>query len=295
MTHLYFVLYGLSLLSGFMLIGALISNDDVRQSRGFSSFLQMYLTVSGFVLLATAYLYVKANLAGGQATDLVFTCSIPIFLTILTLLIIRHESVVLGVPIFTRLKPWLIVGVIIGIALSILIWRLPSKYTLTSILICIAFLIVMLIVNQVLLRSFKPITSKKSRRTSIFMTVQSLALPLVELIVWRDKLDLTGMSLSMPLVYLINNGLLWYFRKDFFLVDKEKKTIGNNDIYIPDILTSKEKQVVHAVVKGLSNKEIAHLMHISPSTVKNHLYTIYKKLNITNRVALMASVMRGDS
>lgn len=183
----------------------------------------------------------------------------------------------------------------IGIVLSILIWRLPSKYALASILISIVFLILMLIVNQVLLRSCEPKTSKKSRQISVFMTVQSLALPLIELLIWREQMDLTGMSLSMPLVYITNNGLLWYFRKSFFPVNKDRKTISRNDICMPEILTSKEQQVVYAVAKGLSNKEIAHLMHISPSTVKNHLYTIYKKLNITNRVALMASVLGSNT
>jgi DNA-binding CsgD family transcriptional regulator len=35
---------------------------------------------------------------------------------------------------------------------------------------------------------------------------------------------------------------------------------------------------------GKTNKEISEELYISPNTVKNHLYTIFKKINVTNRI-----------
>lgn len=44
---------------------------------------------------------------------------------------------------------------------------------------------------------------------------------------------------------------------------------------------------MQAVVKGLSNKQIAADFGLSPSTVKNHLYATFKKLGVNNRYALI--------
>ena len=284
MTHLYFAFYGLSLLSGFLLLGALISDNDIRQSRGFNAFLYVYFTVSAFVLLATGCLYIKVNMAGGPITDNVFSSSIPLFLTSLAFLIVRHESSLLNAPVYAKLKPWLLLSVFVGLSLFGLIWWLPEGFYLISILASVVILIVILVINNVLLRPYA-LTEKRSNKISQIMTMQSLVLPMLELVFWRGQLTVIGMSLSMPLVYIINNSLIWYFRESLFSLNTKQK------IDIPSLLTSKEQQIVECVIKGLSNKQIAEHLHISPSTVKNHLYAIYKKLNITNRVALMATVM----
>lgn len=53
-----------------------------------------------------------------------------------------------------------------------------------------------------------------------------------------------------------------------------------------DKLTLREQQVVDGVTQGLSFKQIAKKLELSPSTVSNHLYRIYQKLNINNRSEL---------
>lgn len=50
-----------------------------------------------------------------------------------------------------------------------------------------------------------------------------------------------------------------------------------------DQLTQRESEVVNGVTNGLSFKQIAKNLNLSPSTVSNHLYRIYQKLNIANR------------
>ncbi len=51
-------------------------------------------------------------------------------------------------------------------------------------------------------------------------------------------------------------------------------------------LSDREKQVVHGVVSGLTNKEIAAEMNISTFTVLTHRRNIARKLNIHSSVAL---------
>jgi len=53
-----------------------------------------------------------------------------------------------------------------------------------------------------------------------------------------------------------------------------------------DTLTDKEVEVVKGVTQGLSFKQIAKKLGRSPSTISNHLYRIYQKLNINNRSEL---------
>jgi DNA-binding NarL/FixJ family response regulator len=53
-------------------------------------------------------------------------------------------------------------------------------------------------------------------------------------------------------------------------------------------LTGRERQIAQLVGDGLSNKEIAHRLGISPATVKNHVHTILDKLELTRRSSVGA-------
>ncbi|MCK4798481.1 MAG: response regulator transcription factor [Spirochaetes bacterium] len=49
-------------------------------------------------------------------------------------------------------------------------------------------------------------------------------------------------------------------------------------------LTQREIEILSLVSLGASNEDIANKMYISIHTVKTHLYNIYKKINVTNRL-----------
>ncbi|NGX94547.1 MAG: response regulator transcription factor [Candidatus Afipia apatlaquensis] len=53
-------------------------------------------------------------------------------------------------------------------------------------------------------------------------------------------------------------------------------------------LTEREREIMHEISKGFSNKEAARRLNISEGTVKIHLHHIYHKLSIRNRAALVA-------
>ena len=56
-------------------------------------------------------------------------------------------------------------------------------------------------------------------------------------------------------------------------------------------LTERERQMAHAVARGLRNRQIAAEFGISEETVKKHLATIYGKLALSGRVALAVHVL----
>ena len=53
------------------------------------------------------------------------------------------------------------------------------------------------------------------------------------------------------------------------------------------LLSKREEQIAHMVAEGLPNHEISSKLGVSPHTVKNHLFRIYEKLGISNRVELV--------
>jgi len=54
-----------------------------------------------------------------------------------------------------------------------------------------------------------------------------------------------------------------------------------------NLLSKREEEVVWLVAEGLSNHDIAQQLHLSDHTVKNHLFRIFEKLGISNRVELV--------
>ncbi len=59
-------------------------------------------------------------------------------------------------------------------------------------------------------------------------------------------------------------------------------------------ITNREKEVLLLAIRGYSNPKIAHELVISVSTVKAHLGSIYKKLNVHNKIqASVKAVFEG--
>ena len=51
-----------------------------------------------------------------------------------------------------------------------------------------------------------------------------------------------------------------------------------------DTLTMMETIVLQAICQGLSNAEIGEQQNLKITTVKSHIYNIYKKLGVKNRM-----------
>ena len=60
-------------------------------------------------------------------------------------------------------------------------------------------------------------------------------------------------------------------------------------------LSRREQEVAAALSDGLSNREIAERLQLSPHTVKNHIFRIFEKLGVSSRFELMAALGRRRS
>jgi DNA-binding NarL/FixJ family response regulator len=69
------------------------------------------------------------------------------------------------------------------------------------------------------------------------------------------------------------------------------RTPGQQSIH-SDGLTSREVEILVGVANGLSSRELAAKLFVSESTVKSHLRTIYRKINVHDRSQAVAYALR---
>jgi len=91
-------------------------------------------------------------------------------------------------------------------------------------------------------------------------------------------------SLLLKGITAILNGELWFSRR---IMTEMVLEFQKNDTVLPDLenpLTPREKEILLCILTGASNNQISSDLYISPKTVKSHLYNIYKKINVPNRL-----------
>jgi len=59
-------------------------------------------------------------------------------------------------------------------------------------------------------------------------------------------------------------------------------------------LTAREIQIVVALTKGRRSSDIARDLSLAPSTVRNHLASVYRKLDVSSQIEMLA-VLRGEA
>lgn len=67
------------------------------------------------------------------------------------------------------------------------------------------------------------------------------------------------------------------------LVSQAETGISDTSPVSEDVLSSKEREVLKLVAGGLSNREIANVIHLAEGTVKNHVSNVLAKLNCRDR------------
>ncbi len=85
-------------------------------------------------------------------------------------------------------------------------------------------------------------------------------------------------------IQAVLEGKLWLSReimeKSIFEGTDDKRTLKG----VVNNITEREIEILALVAVGSTNEEIADKLCISPHTVKTHIYKIFKKINVPNRV-----------
>lgn len=82
----------------------------------------------------------------------------------------------------------------------------------------------------------------------------------------------------------ILNGELWYSRKTTSRLLMDPQWFRPRDGVVEAMLTAREREILVAIASGDTNSEIAETCNISLHTVKTHIYNLYKKINVHNRL-----------
>jgi DNA-binding CsgD family transcriptional regulator len=78
----------------------------------------------------------------------------------------------------------------------------------------------------------------------------------------------------------------WFARASDELRSTGLRELGRPTSTLADLLTPQQARIANLAARGLTNKEIATQLRLSPRTVSTHLYQIFPKLNVTTRAGL---------
>lgn len=114
--------------------------------------------------------------------------------------------------------------------------------------------------------------------------------PLDMIFFWNHAFKFTYLSFAAFAVYLY-----YFISRRYFLTYEavnEASVSLQTDFLTEHDVSAREKEIIGLLVKGLSNREIAEMLFISPNTVKTHIKNIYAKLGVSNRVLLFSLLQK---
>ncbi len=98
----------------------------------------------------------------------------------------------------------------------------------------------------------------------------------------------TGMSVLTKCLCCVAEGQIWAnaAQLDCLLgsLSPAPKIFKVTDVLGDALLSKREEQVLHLLADGMSNRELATTLKLSEHTVKNHLFRIFDKLGVSNRM-----------
>jgi DNA-binding CsgD family transcriptional regulator len=107
-----------------------------------------------------------------------------------------------------------------------------------------------------------------------------------------DLIVLPEYRLSLPLFFSILNLGAAFFIFEFFNRPSYSEQNKVTSYFCKNFeLTLREAEIINFVLSGLKNKEIGDSLNISLKTVESHIYNIYQKTGVRNRMQLMNLVL----
>ncbi len=281
MNHLYVAIYIIALLSGALLVPALYLG--YRHTKAFKETFAIYSVLSVLVLLGACTLYIAVNVSPYHSLFKIFVAAAFAHMAALIFLLPRQHHQLCEVPVVQRrTKFWLLLA-LINLIVSFLLWLVPHIIMIPLMIFSLLCLVGAIVYCQVVYRRFQARTFKKPKLMTLVLPIVSIGLGLLEGFVFGEGIVQRGVILSLPLIYILHCASVWLLRHELFPLASLPQSVALEFSQ----LTTKEREIVDAVLKGLNNKQIAADFGLSTSTVKNHLYAVFKKLGVTNRYALI--------
>jgi DNA-binding NarL/FixJ family response regulator len=111
---------------------------------------------------------------------------------------------------------------------------------------------------------------------------------LEQLIIWPALVGIFYKGCSVAQVckgiHAMARGEYWFSRRLFQHYLQQHRRTPNKSREILGRLTRRERQILRLTATGAKNAEIAVALNVSAHTVKTHMYNLFKKLNVANRI-----------
>lgn len=145
--------------------------------------------------------------------------------------------------------------------------------------------------------NFKRIAGKSLRRALlVFFLISLFFMPLILLDMnlhrispghWIQQFN----NITQPMYFLVVNICCIYFVLKYLSQPSLRKEGSFTGYFLDKYnITEREQEIIEKLLSGLSSKEIAEKVFISPKTVDNHIYNIFRKLGINNRLQLVQMI-----
>jgi DNA-binding NarL/FixJ family response regulator len=104
-----------------------------------------------------------------------------------------------------------------------------------------------------------------------------------------------GVEETQEAIRAVLAGELWLSRRLFSAVLDHLQARSEVQVAMDDdeSLTTRQREIVQCVSRGMSNKQIGRHLGISPTTVKTHLHNIFERLGIGGRTLLALRASEG--
>lgn len=121
------------------------------------------------------------------------------------------------------------------------------------------------------------------RSVALYGSIIALAAFVFRWLEYRHSIRMFSTELYILIVALAFAALgIWLGRK--LAGPGRNPTASRNDKALQTLgISEREHEVLCLLAQGLSNREIADSLHVSPNTVKTHLAHLYDKLGVSRR------------
>ncbi len=301
MKHIFFIIHILAFLIGFLSIALslLLYKRKAAFAAKYYSLFMLSLTMVLFEQTAATYLNV--NNAGNDYTAAILKilACIGCALTIYYTPVFIHEFL----SYRPEAKRRYALGLLACIPLiSTFFYFIFNKYYLISIG-SLALLLSVLYTLILVYCRLKDLDAGKKRIVKAFTLLSVIFLPYLSLDIVIERIPGIGPAfpygiLSLPLFYAIWNLISIYFgyREFARILDSGTEAQSDGDLTGEESIdafcrrfsvTSREKEVIRLLVKGYSYNKISEELTISLSTTKSHIYNIYQKSGVGNKIELL--------
>ena len=97
----------------------------------------------------------------------------------------------------------------------------------------------------------------------------------------------TDVSVLMKCIRCVSAGQVWANSEQLEQLLRSlshPRSLKVTNVLGDSLLSQREQQVLHLLADGLSNRDLAKTLKLSEHTIKNHLFRIFDKLGVSNRM-----------